>query len=169
MKVYTKFDTSDHVFLGFSTHNTQALWVRVQLTCLRWMTQTDWDPHSPEKHVADVHCHSAERKRGVTAPLVSSKASELLLQPVLFHTFTDAAEKEIRAVLQCERWLCRDLMRITKPWARLELQNRDKAFLHLPAKGQVGAYGQETTFSGFIGLWDWKKKEKNVYIISIFK
>lgn len=42
-------------------------------------------------------------KTRVTAPLVSSKASELLLEPVLFHTFADAAEKEIRAVLQCER------------------------------------------------------------------
>lgn len=68
MKVYTKFDTSDHVFLGFSTHNTQVLWVRVELTCLRWMTQTDWDPHSPEKHVADVHCHSAERENEAWQP-----------------------------------------------------------------------------------------------------
>lgn len=65
--------------------------------------------------------------------------------------------------------MCRDWLRITKPRACLELQNRDKASLHLLAKGQFGAYGQDTTFSGFISLWDWKKKEKNVYIISIFK
>lgn len=41
-----------------------------------------------------------------------------------------------------------------KAWntARLELQNGDKAFLHLLAKGHVGAYGQDMTFSVFLDL-----------------
>lgn len=38
-------------------------------------------------------------------------------------------------------------MKITNP--RLELRNGDKAFLHLPAKGHVGVYGQDTTFSAW--------------------
>lgn len=38
--------------------------------------------------------------------------------------------------------------------ARLELRNGDKASLHLSAKGHVGAYGQDTTFSGLSG---WKR------------
>lgn len=49
--------------------------------------------------------------------------------------------------------------------ARVELQNGDKAFLHLPAKGHIGAYGQDTTFSGFVSRWDLKKKnQRSIFV-----
>lgn len=105
----------------------------------------DWDPDSAENHVAVVHCHSAERENQAwqtLVRLVSSKASELLLEPVLFHTFIDATEKELVLYYSAKGDYLQRSGENPKAWSISDASEQEQSFLHLPAKGQVGSFGQ---------------------------